>query len=144
LIALASGRHLPLPKATAFVGMVAGISWLSFEIARRWFHESPGWLGLAGYPAPLSFWIFSPVLSLVLTSLGLFASIRRVGINVSGWIVPIAFAAVMLVWPLSVVSIKLVPAHGYVDGIHAVKAGYPMFWVNALVAGAVAVSMRLG
>jgi hypothetical protein len=143
LIALSSKVQVSPGKATAFVASVAGVSWVSFEVARQWFFENPSWLGLAGYSAPLSFWIFSPLLSLVLTSVGISASVRLVAGFITLWAVPLVAIALVLVVPLSLGTIKIVPAHGYTDEIHAVKAGYSMFWVNVVVALAVFLSLQL-
>ena len=44
--------------------------------------------------------------------------------------------------PASWVLLQLVPAHGYADEIHAIKAGYPTLWTNLLMGAAAAMATR--
>lgn len=130
--------------AAFFTVFVAALGLLSFEIARRWFQEDQSWMSLVGERPPLSHWLFSPLLSVVITAVGVHQGLRRLGLAIAPWTVLLFFAASVLVWPFSLLSIKMVPAHGYGDAIHAVKAGYPAFWINVMLATAAAIAARLG
>ena len=46
--------------------------------------------------------------------------------------------------PASWLLLQLLPAHGYTDEIHAIKAGYPTLWTNWLMGAAGAVAAVFG
>ena len=96
-----------------------------------------------GSSPPLSYWFLSPVTSVLLTALGIHVAIRVLVTRISHWSIALVAAAMISVWPLSVVSARVFPPHGYTDEIHAVKAGYPTFWVVLLIAVALRLSMRV-
>ena len=60
------------------------------------------------------------------------------------WCIALFVAALILVMPASWLSLQLLPAHGYTDEIHAIKAGYPTLWTNLLMGGVAAMATRFG
>ncbi|MFT3775722.1 MAG: hypothetical protein QM820_61025 [Minicystis sp.] len=83
-------------------------------------------------------------LSIVLTAVGLHVLTRVLLVRTSAWLVPLVIVSILLVNALSFATIQVFPAvNGSRDFIHAVKMGYPTFWVNVLVAGAVELGLRI-
>lgn len=126
-----------------FLAFATGIAWLSFEIARRWLEGSHAWLMFS--PPPLATrigWLMPAVGSIALCSLGFFFLIDRLLLRLRPWCIALFAAALILVVPASWLSLQLVPAHGYTDEIHAIKAGYPTLWTNLLMGGVAAVAIR--
>ena len=60
------------------------------------------------------------------------------------WCIALFVAALIIVMPASWLSLQLLPAHGYTDEIHAIKAGYPTLWTNLLIGGVAAMATRFG
>jgi hypothetical protein len=130
-------------RRAGFIALAAGIAWLSFEIARRWLETSQGWLMFAAPPLSTRIgWLLPPVGSIALCSVGFFVAIDRLLLRLRAWTVALFAAALMLVMPASWLLLQLLPAHGYTDEIHAIKAGYPTLWTNLLMAGAGALAAR--
>jgi hypothetical protein len=130
-------------RCAIFVAIATGIGWLSFEIARRWLETSHGWLMFS--PPPLSTrigWLLPPVGSIALCAVGFFVAIDRLLLRLRGWSIALFAAALILVMPASWLLLQLLPAHGYTNEIHAIKAGYPALWTNWLMGGAGALAAR--
>jgi hypothetical protein len=145
-IVLAIAPSVPLRpvRVGIFLAVATGIAWSSFEIARQWFYDDLAWLSLARWRLPPSHWLFSPLLSTALTALGTYLAVRWLLFRIRPWSIALFALAVLLVLPLSVLSLQVFPAHGYRDAIHAIKAGYPMFWINLLMAAATGLAVRFG
>jgi hypothetical protein len=128
-----------------FLAIATGVGWLSFEIARRWLETSHAWLMFS--PPPLATrigWLIPPVGAITLCAIEIFFAIDRLLLRLHPWCIALFAAALILVIPASWLSLQLVPAHGYTDEIHAIKAGYPTLWTNLLMGGAAAVATRFG
>jgi hypothetical protein len=128
-----------------FIAIATGIAWLSFEIARRWLESSHAWLMFS--PPPLSTrisWLAPPVGSIALSAVGFFVTIDRLLLRLRIWAVGLFVVALILTMPASWLLLQLLPAHGYTDEIHAIKAGYPMLWTNLLMGAAGAAAARWG
>jgi hypothetical protein len=126
-----------------FLAIATGVGWLSFEIARRWLETSRAWLMFS--PPPLVTrigWLMPAVGSITLCAVGFFFAIDRFLLRLRPWCIALFAAALILVLPASWVLLQLVPAHGYTDEIHAIKAGYPTLWTNLLMAAAAAMATR--
>ena len=77
----------------------------------------------------------------ILFPLGLAVAAHSTLIPVHLWTAPLLGLGLVLVGPLSLATIKLLPAlNGATDALHAIKMGYPVFW-TALV---VPIALRLG
>ncbi len=132
-----------------FIATATGVAWLSFEITRRWLETNNAWLMFS--PASLMTrlmttmgWLLQPVGSIALCAVGIFVAIDRLLLRLRPWSIALFVAALVLVMPASWVLLQLVPAHGYTDEIHAIKAGYPTLWTNVLMGGVAAVAARFG
>jgi hypothetical protein len=76
-----------------------------------------------------------------LVSTGLTLVVNRRLAAIHCWTGLLLAAALLLVMPLSVATIKIFPAlNGSMDEIHSIKMGYPVFWTTVLVP----VALRLG
>jgi hypothetical protein len=74
-------------------------------------------------------------------SAGLVAAASRWLAPLHIWTTLVVVAALLLVLPLSVITVMAFPAlHGETDEIHAVKMGYPVLWTALLVP----LALRLG
>jgi hypothetical protein len=74
-------------------------------------------------------------------SVGLTVSANRWLAPLYGWTGILVAVALMLVLPLSFVTIKALPAlNGSTDQIHSIKMGYPVFWTALLIP----LALRLG
>jgi hypothetical protein len=126
-----------------FLAIAAGIAWVSFEIARRWLETSHAWLMFS--PPPLATrigWLMPAVGSITWCAVGFFVAIDRLLLRLRPWCIALFAAALILVMPASWLSLQLVPAHGYTDPLHAIKAGYPMLWTNLLMGAAAGAAAR--
>lgn len=129
-------------RSLMFLLVVGVVGWIAFEVARRWFFADRSWLLLGGLLPTTSDYVFSPLLSIVLAVAGIQQAIHRLLVPVPLWTMVFFLVAILLDVPLSLLSLKLVPAHGATDFYHAIKAGYTMFWVNILLGAASALTMR--
>lgn len=128
-----------------FLAIATGVAWLSFEIARRWLETSHAWLMFS--PPPLTTrigWLIPPIGSIALCAVGIFVTIDRLVVRLRAWSIVWFVAALILVMPVSWLLLQLLPAHGYTDEIHAIKAGYPTLWANLLMGVAGAAAARWG
>lgn len=128
-----------------FVAVAAGIAWVSFEIARQWLRTSHAWLMFS--PPPLTTrigWLIPPVASIALCAAGIFVTVDRLLLRLRIWSVALFAAALILAMPASWLLLQLLPAHGYTDEIHAIKAGYPTLWTTILMGAAGAAAARFG
>ena len=70
----------------------------------------------------------------VLGTVSLAVVARMHGVRLGKAGVAMLAAVPLAAWLLGLVTIELVPAvNGATDGIHAIKMGYPVFWVVALL-----------
>jgi hypothetical protein len=143
LVAVASMAPVRVVSAGAFLAVVTGVGWVSFEIARRWLYVDQEWLLPPARSLALPRWALSPLLSIALSSVGVYLAISRLLFRLRPWTVVLFVAADLLVLPTSWLTLQIIPAHGYRDGIHAIKAGYPMLWTPILTAGAAALAVLL-
>lgn len=82
-------------------------------------------------------------LSAVLAGAGIYATARFFLRPLTAWTILYLVVGIGLVVPASMLTIHVFPAlYGYTDHIHAVKMGYPAFWVVVLIAAAVALGAR--
>jgi hypothetical protein len=82
-------------------------------------------------------------LSAVLAAAGIYAAVRFFLRPLTAWTILYLVVGIGLVVPASMLTIHLFPAlYGYTDHVHAVKMGYPAFWVVVLLAAAVALGAR--
>jgi hypothetical protein len=126
-----------------FLAIATGIAWSSFEIARRWLETSRAWLMFSPpHLATRIGWLMPAVGSITFCAVGFFFTIDRLLLRLRPWSIALFVAALILVMPASWVSLQLVPAHGYTDEIHAIKAGYPTLWSNLLMGAAAAMTTR--
>jgi len=151
LIAIRGETVRPVRRPASFVVAVGITSWTSFEIARvslialhtpNWLFLDPGLHALA-----LRISVLSPLmrlaLALALASVGVYVSVRFFLRPMSRWTILYLAAALLLVIPASLLTIRVVPAiNGTTDYLHAVKMGYPTFWTVVLVGAAVALGCR--
>ena len=128
-----------------FVAIVSAASWLSFEIVRRWCERGPFW-GTFARPATtaVAAWLAWPIGSIAFCSVATFLAIDRLLLRLRRWTIALFAGALALVLPASWLLLQLVPAHGYRDSIHAIKAGYPPLWTNLLMGAAAAVAAAFG
>ena len=127
----------------SFLAIVGGIAWLSFEIARRWLETSHAWLMFSAPPLGTRIgWLIPPVGSVALCAIGIFVTIDRLLLRLRPWSIALFAAALIVVMPASWLLLQLIPAHGYTDEIHAIKAGYPMLCTNLLMGAAGAAAAR--
>jgi hypothetical protein len=132
------GARSPWPRRIKFVGV--GFVWMMAAfLAGRWAafemfsgpttprHSLPAVLVVA--------------IALVVVSVGLTVAANRWLSPLHAWTgIPVA-AALLLVVPLSLVTIQVIPAlNGSSDAVHSVKMGYPVFWTALLVP----LALRLG
>jgi hypothetical protein len=95
-----------------------------------------------------SAWVFpfyDPLITLaaagLAVSVGLTAAASRWLAPVHVWTALVVIVALVLVLPLSLITIKVLPAlSGDTDDIHAIKMGYPVLWTALLVP----LALRLG
>ncbi len=128
-----------------FIAIATGIAWLSFEIARRWLESSHAWLMFSRPPLSTRIgWLLPPVGSIALCAVGFFVAIDRLLLRLRIWAVGLFVVALILTMPASWLLLQIVPAHGYTDEIHAIKAGYPTLWTNLLMGAAGAAAARWG
>lgn len=128
-----------------FVAVATVIAGLSFEISRQWLESSHAWLMFS--PPPLSTrvsWLLPPVGSIALSAVGFFVAIDRLLLRLRIWTVGLFLVALILVVPASWLLLQVLPAHGYTDPIHAIKAGYPMLWTSLLMGAAAAAAAVFG
>jgi hypothetical protein len=79
----------------------------------------------------------------VLAAVGIWAAVRFFLRRLTAWTILFLVVALGLVVPASMLTVRVFPAlYGYTDHVHAVKMGYPVFWVVVLVAAAVALGSR--
>lgn len=128
-----------------FVAFATGNAWLSFEIARRWLETSRAWLMFSPPPFVARIgWLLPAVGSIALCAVGFFLAIDRLLLRLRPRCIALFAVALILVMPASWLLLQLLPAHGYTDEIHAIKAGYPTLWTNLLMGGAAVVAARFG
>lgn len=128
-----------------FFSIATGIAWLSFEIARRWLETSHAWL-MFSPPALVTRlgWAMPAIGSIALCAVGFFFAIDRLLVRLPLVSIALFTVALILILPASWLLLQIVPAHGYTDEIHAIKAGYPTLWTNLLLGAAAAVAVRFG
>ncbi len=128
-----------------FLAIVSAVSWLSFEIARRWFETNPFW-GTFTRPAmtAIAGWLAWPIGSIAFCAVAIFLAIDRLLLRLRRWTIALFVAALALVLPASWLLLQLVPAHGYRDSIHSIKAGYPPLWTNLLMGAVAGIAARFG
>lgn len=98
-------------------------------------------------PPPLSTrvgWLTPAVGSTALCAGGFYLAIDRLVLRLRVWTVGLFVVALILVMPASWLLLQSIPAHGYRDSIHAIKAGYPPLWTNLLIGAATAVAAARG
>lgn len=126
-------------RVAVFLLAAAVISLVSFVITRDWFVASR-WFPASSRGKSV---LLSPILSVALTSVGLHALIRALLTRISAAGMFFFAAALVLVNVLSFLTILAFPAlNGARDFVHAVKMGYPVFWVNVLLAASVELALR--
>jgi hypothetical protein len=141
IVALASyfvTEHAGWSERVNFVGLGWVITVAAFAIVRWAAFElfSGGIPGRVGVGAAVVLLIAGLIVSVGLT------------ISANRWLVPLHYwtgiliaVGLLLVLPLSVATIKVLPAfNGSTDQIHSIKMGYPIFWTAVLVP----LAMRLG
>jgi hypothetical protein len=137
LIALSVALLLPKPprkpNRTLFVSVGGLLMFTAFLVSRwvafRMFSGGSGLLAEAGK---------GPLLLLLLTSLLLSVSLAYLAdrwlASLHFWTVFLVFSALGLALPLSIITIRILPAlNGSTDSIHAFKMGYPVFWLALLL-----------
>ena len=76
---------------------------------------------------------------------GLTISANRWLAPLHSWTGILVAAGLLLVLPLSIVTVKAFPAlNGSTDEIHAIKMGYPIFWTAVLVPAALRLGRKRG
>ncbi len=143
LVAVASMVPVRVVSSGVFLAVVCGVAWVSFEMARRWLYVDQEWLLPPARSLALWRWALSPLLSLALSAVGVHLAISRLLVRLRPWSFVLFVAAELLVLPMSWLSVQIIPAHGYRDGIHAIKAGHPMLWTTILMAGAAALAVGI-
>jgi hypothetical protein len=140
LVPVAARRSVPAGRAFAFLILATGTCLLAFELARRWLYEA----GSARLPPAPSVWrlLLSPLTSIALAAAGLFLAVDRLLLHLPARRAAFFVGALLLIWPASLLTIQLLPVHGYRDAIHAVKGGYPTFWTTLLLGAVAAAAVR--
>jgi hypothetical protein len=83
---------------------------------------------------PVRWQPFSAALAGLLMSTGLTFAANRWLTAMRHWTGLLLAAGLLLVMPLSIATIKVLPAlNGSTDEIHSIKMGYPVFWTAVLV-----------
>ena len=129
-------------RAGVFLAVATIIGWVSFDNARDWFYLNIGWLTLLQVRPPPEYYVFSPLLSMVLTTVGMQQAIHRLLVPIATWTMVYFLAAILLIVPVSLLCLQIVPAHGEDDIYHTIKSGYTAFWTNILLAAAAALAIR--
>lgn len=127
-------------RAAAFIILATALSLTSFVITMNWF-LTMRWPGVHTSLAGI---IISPILSVFLSAVGLHLLTRALLFKISHLNIALIAVALLLVNALSFVTIQVIPSmHGHKDFIHAIKMGYPTFWVNILLAASTELALRL-
>lgn len=134
-IILFTSSYLIAPRAavksrTMFVGVGSLLAVIAFVAARWAVLELSASMFGASWMLPIfvlaSSWLTQAV-GLAVIANGYLASVRI-------WTAPLLAAALVLVWPLSLWTIRLLPAfNGSIGEIHSIKMGYPVFWTAIIV-----------
>jgi hypothetical protein len=142
LIPVAVAVPLSRERSLIFLAVVTVVGWASFEIARRWFYVDNSWL-IAFHQRPdPEYFIFSPLLSIVLTTVGVQQAMHHLLVPIPTWTVGFFLVAVLLIVPVSLLAIQIVPVYIYRDFIHTIKSGYTAFFTNILLGIAAALATR--
>jgi hypothetical protein len=128
----------PLSARVMFLGVGFAIAITAFVIARlAVFELFSGGIPARTGPAATA----ALVVSGLIVSVGLPMLANRCLVPLRRWTGVLVGLALLLVLPISFVTIKVFPAfNGSTDQIHSIKMGYPVFWTAVLVP----VALRLG
>jgi hypothetical protein len=114
-----------------FTAFVIG-RWAAFELFSGWVSSGRGLRAASAL-----------VFSGLLVSVGLTWLANRLLAPLRNWTWIVLLLTLLLVAPLSVATIKVLPAlNGSRDEIHAIKMGYPIFWTALLVPLALASGLK--
>ncbi|HKU42549.1 MAG TPA: hypothetical protein VJR89_30535 [Polyangiales bacterium] len=119
-------------RRLSFVGIGSVLCWAALDISRATLFElGRRWLSRSGWPDP---WL----LTLWIAALGVAGALwfcsDQLLAPLSRWTALLLAAALALVTPLSLATIRAIPAlRGQTDAVHAVKMGYPVFWTALLL-----------
>jgi len=130
------------PDRRVFIGVGWVLAIAAFAVARRATFElfSGSAMGRAGLGPAAVLLIAGAAVSagLALSASRWLAPLRR-------WAGVLVAVGLALVLPLSVATIRLLPAlNGSTDQIHSIKMGYPVFWTAVLVPLALRLGRRAG
>lgn len=133
LVALRPGRPPAAALTIAALGALGG-----FVLGRHALYHL-GSIGFMLSYGPQGVWIVAgwALLALVVSTGGLTMAARRIDLHLPVRALGALVAAQLLALPMAWLTITIVPAlNGSRDGIHAIKMGYPVFWVVVLCSAA--------
>jgi hypothetical protein len=140
LIPVLRRRRVPPVRIAAFIAFGTSLSVLCFAITRNWLLQERWPMGGVSV-ADIA---LSPLLSILLASVGFHMFTRWTLVPISHWSIVLIAVALLVTPVLSMATVQVLPAlHGQTDLVHAVKMGYPTFWVTILLPAATELALRL-